>query len=318
MRSPLAGLIATVLIFVPLVAVPVLAICGMPPIGGLSTGAPADDLKLAVDKDSQGPTSKDSDLLGSVRVADSSAAGNEARGGHPRPSIEADPFAEFERSPIDGSQDVPAKAPRSRFSGKKHLPRRTTDEGNGLTQTPLLAFADASPDESRSADGTPAERTKLKSETKPTERRQPRDGGDRETVSIPEGGRGGHGGAAQDGGSEVGAASKESRGWRDAVARLNSLGIRDFQLQPGERRGEFHFSCRFASVNNPRVVHRFEAEAAEPLDAVAKVLRQIDDWRARASGRSSGSTSREARSSMSVHDGGAVRSSVLADDRSDR
>src|SRR5579872_1312504 len=147
MRSPLAGLIATVLIFVPLVAVPVLAICGMPPIGGLTTGAPTDDLKLAVDKDSHGPASKDGDLLGSVRVADLSAAGTEAPGGHPRASNEADPFAEFERPPIDGSQDVPAKASRSRLSAKKRLPRRTTDEGNGLTQTPLLAFADASPDE---------------------------------------------------------------------------------------------------------------------------------------------------------------------------
>jgi len=318
MRSPLAGLIATVLIFVPLVAVPVLAICGMPQITALSNGAPTDDLKLAVDKDSHGPASKDGDLVGSVRVADSSAAGNETRVGHPRPSIEADPFAEFDRPPTDGSHDVPSKAPRSQFFQKKHLPRRSTDEGNGLTQTPLLAFADASPDESRSADSTPAERTKSKSETKPTERRQPRDGGDRETASIPEDSAAGRGSVPQAGAGQAGAASKESRGWREAVARLNALGIRDFQLQPGERRGEFHFSCRFASVNNPRVVHRFEAEAAEPLDAVAKVLRQIDDWRARASGRVSGSTSRDARSSMTVRDGGAERSSVLADDRSDR
>jgi hypothetical protein len=52
-------------------------------------------------------------------------------------------------------------------------------------------------------------------------------------------------------------------------------------LQPGDRDGEFNFSCRFASRSNPRVIHRFEAEAADPLDAVNQVLRQVDDWRAR-------------------------------------
>ena len=65
------------------------------------------------------------------------------------------------------------------------------------------------------------------------------------------------------------------------MGRLNALGIRDYQLQPGEREGEFNFSCRFAARGNPQVIHRFEAEAPDPLDAVNQVLRQLDDWRAR-------------------------------------
>ena len=29
------------------------------------------------------------------------------------------------------------------------------------------------------------------------------------------------------------------------------------------------------------MIHRFEAEASDPLEAVNQVLRQLDDWRAR-------------------------------------
>lgn len=65
--------------------------------------------------------------------------------------------------------------------------------------------------------------------------------------------------------------------WRDAVRRLRSLGIEDYHLSPG-RGEEFHFACSYSPRNSPRVVHRFEAEAREPLAAVEKVLSQIDDW----------------------------------------
>lgn len=67
--------------------------------------------------------------------------------------------------------------------------------------------------------------------------------------------------------------------WRAAVARLNSLGIRKYRLMPGSTADEFHFSCFFSPTNNPRLTHRFEAEASEPLQAVEKVLAQVDEWR---------------------------------------
>jgi hypothetical protein len=66
--------------------------------------------------------------------------------------------------------------------------------------------------------------------------------------------------------------------WRSAVRRLNELGIRQFRLEPGSREQEFHFSCSLTSRNNSRVTHRFEAEAADPLQAVEHVLQQITQW----------------------------------------
>ncbi|MEX2288617.1 MAG: hypothetical protein WD648_16080 [Planctomycetaceae bacterium] len=64
--------------------------------------------------------------------------------------------------------------------------------------------------------------------------------------------------------------------WRAAVQRLNKLGIRDFQLQPSDEPNVFHFSCSYTEAARPRVSHRFEAEAEEPLQAVHKVLTQIE------------------------------------------
>jgi hypothetical protein len=69
--------------------------------------------------------------------------------------------------------------------------------------------------------------------------------------------------------------------WRTAVERLNSLGIRHFRLSPGERMQEYQFSCIYTPADNPRITYRFEAEAGEPLEAVKKVLAQIDDWLAK-------------------------------------
>lgn len=66
--------------------------------------------------------------------------------------------------------------------------------------------------------------------------------------------------------------------WREAVLRLNELGIQNFRLEPGSRHGDFYFACEFAPHRDARVTRRFEAEAAEPLLAVRAVLRQIDDW----------------------------------------
>lgn len=71
--------------------------------------------------------------------------------------------------------------------------------------------------------------------------------------------------------------SDETLTWRKAVQRLNELGIRDYQLLPGERPNEFYFSCCFTPSDNPRITHRFEAEALEPLTAVEKVLQQIEE-----------------------------------------
>ncbi|MBC7822221.1 MAG: hypothetical protein IAG10_35500 [Planctomycetaceae bacterium] len=66
--------------------------------------------------------------------------------------------------------------------------------------------------------------------------------------------------------------------WREAVRRLNELGIQEFRLEPGRQLGEFYFVCEFTPDRDTRITRRFEAEAKEPLLAVAAVLRQIDEW----------------------------------------
>lgn len=66
--------------------------------------------------------------------------------------------------------------------------------------------------------------------------------------------------------------------WSAAVQKLNELGIRDYRLEPGVRPNEFLFSCSYSPPQNPRVSRRFEAEALDPLKAVIKVLQQVDEW----------------------------------------
>lgn len=66
--------------------------------------------------------------------------------------------------------------------------------------------------------------------------------------------------------------------WSAAVQKLNELGIRDYRLEPGVRPNEFLFSCSYSPPHNPRISRRFEAEALDPLKAVIKVLQQVDEW----------------------------------------
>lgn len=71
----------------------------------------------------------------------------------------------------------------------------------------------------------------------------------------------------------------DSLTWAAAVERLNECDIRNFRLEPGDRAGQFVFICTYASPEAPSVSYRFEAGADEPLKAVEKVLEQIVAWR---------------------------------------
>ncbi len=66
--------------------------------------------------------------------------------------------------------------------------------------------------------------------------------------------------------------------WRGAVDRLNQLGIRTYRLSPSAGDGRFHFMCLVTSADDPRISRRFEAESHEPLDAVDRVLAQVEEW----------------------------------------
>ncbi len=69
--------------------------------------------------------------------------------------------------------------------------------------------------------------------------------------------------------------------WQTAQARLKQLGIERYYLEPDPAGQVFLFRCAYSPPNNPRISRRFEAEAAEPLEAVRKVLQQVETWTAR-------------------------------------
>ena len=64
--------------------------------------------------------------------------------------------------------------------------------------------------------------------------------------------------------------------WKHLRVALSSHGIEQFQIQPGSRAGEVHFSCVQPVPGRNRVVRRFEAEAADPVRAARDVLKQIE------------------------------------------
>lgn len=66
--------------------------------------------------------------------------------------------------------------------------------------------------------------------------------------------------------------------WSAAIQKLNDLGIREYRLAPGVRPEGFLFSCTYPQPHNPRISRRFEAEASDPLKAVIQVLQQVDEW----------------------------------------
>jgi hypothetical protein len=303
MRNPLSGPAATLLMFVPLVAIPLFAVFGTPQIS--TSGSPAaqvEDLKFAVDKDkpSAGISLPESELASEVQVTDGGAAAPKAApqpgaaqntAGNPAPSApavaknDADPFADFVR-PSDGdTRRADAAAGNGTPPAEAGTPRAPADDAaNAPPQKTALAANDAFPGEDHTArpgrdpsgnspSEASAERTRSKAATRLTAGFDANRGGD---------------------------PSDEAKGLRAAIARLNQLGITDYQWQPGDRDGEFLFRCRLVSRRNPRLTQRFEAEAAEPLQALEKVLAQIDEWRAR---RAAG---RDARTSVSETPGNAT------------
>lgn len=72
--------------------------------------------------------------------------------------------------------------------------------------------------------------------------------------------------------------SADEFSWDQATQKLRELGIRKHQLEWLAEANSFLFTCTFTPPHSPRVTHRFEAEADEPLHAVHKVLEQIDAW----------------------------------------
>ena len=76
----------------------------------------------------------------------------------------------------------------------------------------------------------------------------------------------------------VPAGSSRLISWREASLRLSEIGIEKYHLERGSAEGTFLFVCLFTPGDAPHVTHRFEAEADDPLLAVNQALAQIDSW----------------------------------------
>jgi len=228
MSSRSGSPIATLLMFVPLVAVPLLAVFGVPKFPSLNA-SPTEDVDDHFDEPDWGPGFDQHDSADVFASADSDSsfpAGGPPpfeTGGQSAPArgFSNDPFA----SESDPEWDLPP------------------DALNGWSlesqAAPGASAGGAPQDATSSADSFP---------------------------SNPDG-------------SDAGATSAgDPFTWQSAVQRLRDFGIEDYHLQPGHQPELFHFSCLLEPSDNPSVIHRFEAESSQPLEAVRDVVTQIESW----------------------------------------
>lgn len=66
--------------------------------------------------------------------------------------------------------------------------------------------------------------------------------------------------------------------WDEAFNRLEALGIAKYRLEPARNPREFLFVCSLATDDSSRITRRFEAVATDPLQAVTQVIAQIETW----------------------------------------
>jgi hypothetical protein len=315
MPSQSSGPVTTFLMFVPLVAVPALAVFGIPDLKQVKSlvqntdGSPtlgkageAEHMLDASTDDLVSPVRNDIRRLDATGSYETSARGpadsanasiQPAVDGHahesPRGASSANlnesgeknwsppphVLKEWEPSPMNDQARADAKSgsssdekPRDEVDpnvavpvaseGEKAAPLKPLDEFTGEDEP---AQPSAQPKASEATNGTLANEQKDSEQDNPfAEKQSPRS--DKRTSATPT--------------APEGLAGDDQLTWKSAVKRLNALGIRDFQLQPGARGKEFHFSCSYAAPDQPRVTRRFEAEASEPLQAVRQVLAQVE------------------------------------------
>lgn len=65
---------------------------------------------------------------------------------------------------------------------------------------------------------------------------------------------------------------------KESLKKLNSLNVKKYHLVPGSEPNTWLFVCMFAPGDDQKVIHRFESEDADPDQAVAKTVEQIDAW----------------------------------------
>ncbi len=65
---------------------------------------------------------------------------------------------------------------------------------------------------------------------------------------------------------------------KDSLKKLNSLGVKHYHLERGVDQDTWLFVCLFVPGDDARVTHRFEAESDDPDRAAEETVKQIDNW----------------------------------------
>lgn len=249
MRSTAQGSFAAMLLLIPILAVPMLAIFGVPDF------TPVVESPLGNPNDATGPTGSDAPPFAqAVQVPETEFA--------PMPPASPANVAAWPAAQSDPRSDQEQLA---RLQAVRHAGFQTP----AAEQRPIVTASTAAP--SVASPFSPAEeRSEAQSFPNPVAlasiQSQPT------RVTAPP--------AAMNPGFTAPAptANGAPLTWRAAVQRLNQMEIRNFRLEPGRTPEQFVFICSYTPRDNPRVSYRFEAEADEPLKAVEKVLAQIDSW----------------------------------------
>lgn len=262
MRTSAHGSIATVLLLIPILAIPMLAVFGVPNFVPVVESPVANDRRRSQDFDdapafSPAPAWDEAEFPATVAEPGRDTAWMDTDSAADRPT----------RVPFGGAEDSRGEI-RQAAVWDSASPR-ATDVGSavdlGASQT--TGFSNQSSGFSNTGASarstTPSQPAAPPQQAQGAYRRPP-----------------GEAGAVGTGSPTMHPSGMNTLTWKSAVARLNELEIRNFRLEPGQQPGQFLFICSYTPQHSPRLSYRFEAEADEPLRAVEKVLDQIDNWTA--------------------------------------
>lgn len=65
---------------------------------------------------------------------------------------------------------------------------------------------------------------------------------------------------------------------KESLKKLNSLGVKHYHLERGSDQDTWLFVCLFVPGDDARLTHRFESESDDPDRAAAETVKQIDSW----------------------------------------
>lgn len=279
MRASTPGPIGALLMVVPLLAIPLFAIMGVPQFAPL-VASPGVDTEFAeswnVRESASRPEATPQLKLGKAAVSDKTGVGESARCSVDELFAPYSTGQSLSHAGLSLEGDSLRNDGRSRATDSATSPGQTNPRASAFDDANLVLAGSVGRD-------LPAEA--LEGYSAARDRRavpRSRDAGDQNEKSIGSG----TGFAANIPNTEPTNAPlrrfdrEPDFTWDQAVQRLKKLDIHKYHLESLPADGGFSFRCSYTAPDNPRVTRRFESEAAEPLAAVRIVLEQIEAWRA--------------------------------------